>query len=359
VTGVGIGVETGLQQLRRQVQERGLDRRPTTRVLAELAVHLCLSLGGIAVFIAADHWAVCALALLVSTAGSVGVGSNTHTSSHGATSGRRWVNDALTYFGSPFYFGVSATYWWDKHMSGHHRAPNVVGADPDIEFIPWFALNQDELAGAHGWRHVYHRHLQWLVFPVALAFNLFNMQKDGWRFVLSRLSDPRRRDAAHWFDAGAMGLHLLVFVGLPMLYFPVLDVLAFTVLRWALYGYAMFAVLAPAHWPAQARFRSPAVECTRADRIGQQLESTLNFRTGRVGRFFCSGLDYQIEHHLFPGVSHVHYPALQPLVQAYCEQRGLPYRTLGWGTSLRDSFAVLRRPKPVESADPVSGLSPT
>lgn len=338
--------EAGLQKLREELHARGFGAKPTGRMLTELLVHVTLSLGGIALFLTFKHWSAQMLAMLVSTLGSMGVGSNSHTSSHGATSEKPWVNQALTFFGSPFFFGVAATYWWNKHVAGHHRSTNIVGADPDIDFIPLFALTEDELRQSRGWRRWYHRHLQWLVFPIALAFNQFNMQKDGWRFVLTRLRDPARRETSHWIDLAAMSLHLLVFVALPMFYFPVADVLAFTLLRWALFGYAMFAMLAPAHWPAAAIFRG--TEAAKQDAFPRrQLESTLNFRAGRLGSFFCSGLDYQIEHHLFPKVSHVHHRKLKPLVQAYCAKHGLPHRTLGWGESLRGCLAVLRNPKPV------------
>lgn len=335
-----------MHRLHEAVRARGLDRKPTGRIVAELCTHLLLGLGGIALFLVAEHPLLAAFAMLLSTAGSLGVGSNTHTASHGAASERPWVNQLLTYFGSPFFFGVSATYWWEKHIAGHHRAANVAGADPDIDFVPLFALNEMELQAARGWRRWYFEHLQWLLFPLALAFNQFNMQKDGWRHVLRRLLDPRRRRPMHWMDLAAMTLHLAVFVGLPLYFFPPLDVAAFIAVRWALFGYAMFAVLAPAHWPSAAEVRTPDA-VRQGTFAARQLEATLNFRAGRLFGFFCSGLDHQIEHHLFPGISHPHYRALGPLVQAYCAEQGLPYRTLGWAEALRASLAILRRPKPV------------
>lgn len=342
-----VDAEAGLRRLHDDIRARGLDRKPTGRIVAELCVHLLLALGGIALFLIAEHPLAAAFAMLLSTAGSLGVGSNTHTASHGAASERPWVNQALTYFGSPFFFGVSATYWWEKHIAGHHRAANVAGADPDIDFVPLFALNEMELRAARGWRRWYYAHLQWLVFPLALAFNQFNMQKDGWRHVLRRLREPQRRRPMHWMDLAAMSLHLAVFVGLPLWWFPVTDVAAFIAMRWALFGYAMFAVLAPAHWPAAAQLRA-VDSAQRGSFAARQLEATLNFRAGRLLGFFCSGLDRQIEHHLFPGISHPHYPALQSMVQTFCTEQGLPYRTLGWPEALRASLAILRRPKPVQ-----------
>lgn len=59
------------------------------------------------------------------------------------------------------------------------------------------------------------------------------------------------------------------------------------------------------------------------------------------------GLDYHIEHHLFPELSYVHYPALQPIVEAYCREHGYPYRRLSWGRAMWRSIESLAENKPV------------
>lgn len=62
--------------------------------------------------------------------------------------------------------------------------------------------------------------------------------------------------------------------------------------------------------------------------------STVNFRTGMIGRLLCSGLEYRIEHHLFPTINHVHYRHIAPHVKAFCDRWQLPYRTFGWGEAI-------------------------
>jgi fatty acid desaturase len=73
----------------------------------------------------------------------------------------------------------------------------------------------------------------------------------------------------------------------------------------------------------------------------------VNFQTGRIGGLLCAGLQYQIEHHLFPGMSHVYYPEASKIVRAYCDRHGYPYRTLGWGEAVWKALLVFYRPKPV------------
>ena len=119
----------------------------------------------------------------------------------------------------------------------------------------------------------------------------------------------------------------------------------FNLIRISLLGYPLFCVLAPGHYPADARV--VAKGDWAKDFILLQTATTANFRTGRYGRLMCSGLEYQIEHHFFPSVSHVHLHALQPVVQAWCEENGVPYRSLGWGEAIWKSFLTFVTPKPI------------
>jgi fatty acid desaturase len=107
----------------------------------------------------------------------------------------------------------------------------------------------------------------------------------------------------------------------------------------------MFCIFAPAHFPHEAVVAAPSQR--NAEFILRQTATTCNFRTGPIGRFLCAGVDYQIEHHIFCGYSHVYYPAMSELVRAYCERHGYPYRSLGWGEAILKSLIVFLRPKPL------------
>jgi fatty acid desaturase len=85
----------------------------------------------------------------------------------------------------------------------------------------------------------------------------------------------------------------------------------------------------------------------RTDLALLQTSTTLNFRGGWLARLVCSGLDYQIEHHLFPGIPHTSYRKMSPLVRRFCLEHGLPYRSLPWGKALWESWMVLRNPQGV------------
>ena len=334
-----------LASLREEIAAHGWNRKATGRILGELFGHLLLAGSGVALVIAATNGWARALGMFLVATGSIGVGTNTHTSSHYGTSDRRWVNEALTYFGFPAFLGLSASFWRYSHITIHHHAPNVVGVDGDCDLAPWFAMTQAEVEASRGLRRFYYDRLQWILFPLAVAANAANYIRAGWAHLLRHLvrRDLRRRE--HWLDLGALALHQICYLGLPLLFFPARSVLLFYLARLILLGYTMFAVLAPGHFPAEAS-RLHA-DCRNADFLRLQTGNTVDFRPGWYGRFLVSGLDHQIEHHLFPNLSHVHYRKLGPRVEAMCREHGLPYHVFSWKQVVWKCWMVFRHPRPV------------
>ena len=343
---------TSLVDLRREIVERGWNRKATARVVGELLLNLAVAITGIYTFAISENFLVRVCAMILSTAGSIGVATNTHTSSHYATSDRRWINELLTYLGYPVFLGLSACYWWHQHVVVHHPSPNVIGVDDDADLAPWFARTEEEVCRSTGLRRRYYEKLQFFVFPLALAFIGFNMQKSGWTFLINSLrkqGDQRKKRC--WIDLGMMVLHYIIWLAIPMIYFAPANVIGFYVLRIALMGYAMFAVLAPGHFPTEAVcFSKDLRDC---DYLLLQTAATVNFRTGIIGRLICSGLEYQIEHHLFPNLSHVYYPKVAQLVNQFCLDNGLPYRSYSWDKVVWKCLLMLRMASIVE-ADPIS-----
>src|SRR6266852_3761965 len=245
-------------ELRREFARRGWDKKATNRIVFELSIHVAIAVVGIAIFMTYHNPAVRVLGILISSFRCMGVGTNTHTSTHYGTSDKRWVNEALSYLGYPMFLGLSATYWWHKHVV----------------------------------------------------------------------------------------LHYVIWIGVPLLFWPLPAVAGFYILRSILLGYAMYAILAPGHFPAEAQRMTDEAR-HGADFFAVQTAGTVSFRTGLLGRFLCSGLEYQVEHHLFPNISHVHYPEVSVAVQEFCAEHGLPYRSYSWAMALWKSWEVLRFSQPV------------
>jgi linoleoyl-CoA desaturase len=342
-----------LAVLNKRFAALGFTRKPVRYHAAELLFQTTLALGGIVAFVIADDAVMKAGALLVITLGNLGLTNFGHSASHNGISERGWINRGLLLLTFGAAFGTSSTWWISKHVVVHHNTPNVIGLDDDVALLPWFALTEDQARSGGPLQRWYFR-VQWLALPLALALTAFSMMLSSWRFLATALSDPHRRSALHLGDTAAILVHYALWLALPLFWFRAADVLGFYCLRGALLGFAVFLTAAPAHFPAEARFLSREGHPDRgayrrhSDYILLQTTTTVNFAAGWIGRFVCCGSQYQIEHHLFPGISHAYYPQMSPIVRAYCEANGYPYQTLNWVTGMWKSLRVFWRPKPVE-----------
>ena len=93
-------------ELRLEFARRGWDKKATNRIVFELSIHVAIAVVGIAIFMTCQNPAVRVLGILISSFGCMGVGTNTHTSTHYGTSDKRWVNEALSYLGYPMFLAV-------------------------------------------------------------------------------------------------------------------------------------------------------------------------------------------------------------------------------------------------------------
>jgi fatty acid desaturase len=329
-------------ELQNEMRRRGFYRKATARILAQLGLMLLLIGVCAAIFFTVETWWVRVLAVIFAAAGSVGISTNSHTSSHYATSDRKWVNEALTFFGYPFINFVSAHYWWYKHVTGHHPAPNVIGVDTDIDLMPWFSFTKEQYEGSPRWRRVWYC-LQGLVILLVLPFLAVKMQIDGWVYLLRNLCDGKRRLASHWLDLALLLLHVAAWYALPMLFLPAAGVLIFNFGRVLAGGVIMFSVFAPAHFPEEAAAVFPSTK--PEDFVLLQTATTVNFRTGLIGRLLCAGVQYQIEHHLFCNISHVYYPQASKLVEQFCRENGYPYRSMSWDLALWKTYLSFWKPR--------------
>lgn len=329
---------------------RGWNVKATGRVAAEMVLHTAILVTGIVLFLWAENVWLKVFAVWVGTMGGLGVGTNAHTGSHFAAHKRRWFNWAMSFYGYPFISGMSATYWNYKHVVVHHPTPNVIGLDGDVDLLPFFAITQDAYDQSRGLLRGWYK-IQWMFLPLAVFFNVFNLQFTGWKYLLKELAKPTRT-RLHWIDLGCLIGHLVTCLVIPMLFFPPMWVLAFHFVRFALMGWAIFIVFAPAHFPPEALFLTPGNQDRRRflenrDWILLQCATTFNIKTTWFGNLFCSGTDYQIEHHLFPGISHNYLPKMAPMVRAWCAEHGYPYREVGFLQGFWLSWMVFRTPKSV------------
>lgn len=318
--------------LRRRVDRffRSTGRRPRDcpAMYVKTAVVLAWFVASYAllVFLPGTWWL--ALPLAVSLGLSMAaVGFNIqHDGAHGAYSDRGWVN-RLTALVLDL-LGGSSYVWSRKHNSIHHSYVNITGHDSDIDLGFFGRLSpHQKRRKLHRLQHFYLWALYGLLPIKWQLFDDFHKVLTG-RIAGQRLARPKGWDLVT-FVGGKAVFFALAFV-IPALLHPVWGVLLCYGAASLVQGVALSVVFQLAHCVEEADFPLPRPDTGRMEAAWavHQVEATVDFARGnRLLSWFIGGLNFQIEHHLFPRICHVHYPALAPLVEETCREFGLRYRT--------------------------------
>jgi linoleoyl-CoA desaturase len=267
-----------------------------------------------------------------------------HDALHGAFSARPRVNQAL---GRLFnLLGANPYVWGLTHNLVHHTYTNIPGHDEDIEVAPGLLRMSPE----EPWRP-WQRYQHLYAFPLyGLASLAWVFRKDFVKFFQPRIGQhaarhPRREYVNLFFYKA---LYLGLYLGVPLAVLPLTwgqVLLGFVVLH-LVEGVVMGLVFQLAHVVEGTAFPAADPSGTMPEAwAAHQLRTTANFAPcSRAAAFFCGGLNRQIEHHLFPRVCHIHYPALAPIVRETAREFGLPYlENLSFGAALRSHYRLLRR----------------
>ena len=337
------------RELRRRVDEyfRSTGRRQrdcwqmylkTAVILAGLVVSYLLL-----VFAAHAWWQGVPLAILLGFA-AAGIGFNVqHDGGHHAYSDSPWVNKLMAMMLD--LMGGSSYFWRWKHGVFHHTYVNVTGHDADINLglLARVTPYQTRLA-FHRWQHLY-------VWPFyGLLAVKWQFVDDLRRLMTGRIGSHRVRRPTGWdlvvLVAGKATFFAWAF-GVPVLFHSVQAVLGYYAIVAVVLGATLSVVFQVAHCVEQAAFPLPFAGTGRIDQAWaiHQAETTVDFaRPSRLAAWLLGGLNFQIEHHLFPRISHVNYPAISKVVEQTCRDFGVPYtehRSLWEG--LTSHFRWLRR----------------
>ena len=285
--------------------------------------------------------AVAAISLGMAMAG---VGFNVqHDGNHGAYSDRKWVNKLAAL--SLDLMGGTAYFWHYKHNVAHHTHTNISGHDDDINAGPLGRLSPHQRwYAAHRFQHLYF----WAVYSLlALEWQITG----EFRNLVTRRTigstrvprPPAREIVIFWL--GKVVFFGLAF-GLPLMLHAVTDVLAAYLLTTCTLGLVLAVVFQLAHCSQPADFRAlgPGERTVGRPWAEHQVETTLDFgRSNPLLTWYVGGLNFQIEHHLFPTICHVHYPALAPIVEEVCRRHGVRYFAhRSFGSALASHFRWLR-----------------
>jgi linoleoyl-CoA desaturase len=267
-----------------------------------------------------------------------------HDANHGTIASSPRINLAIGVIAS-IVLGASRYLWNYKHNILHHRFTNIHNWDDDLETRGFLRLSPNQ-----PWKSRYRgQH----VFVFALyAINAVEMVfvKDFVQYFTLRMNDHQRIPAmsgAEKFEFWAgKAIYFSVFIGLPIALLPISHVIVGFLVYQLTLGLALGLVFSMAHQVESVGFADPQGNPAKIHEewATHQMRTTANFATrNRVWTWYSGGLNHQIEHHLFPSISHTHYGTIRQIVLETAGEFGLPYHHFdSYGAALHSHYRHLR-----------------
>ncbi|MEV0943055.1 fatty acid desaturase family protein [Micromonospora wenchangensis] len=322
-------------RLSRRVAEAGLLHRRPGRYMARIVGTLGTFLAGWAlVAMVGDSWWQLPLAVVMAVA-TTQVAFLGHDAGHRQMFRRRGHSEAAGLIAGNLAVGLSYGWWVDKH-NRHHANPNHADEDPDVGAgaLVW---THEQVMATRGFGRWMARRQAWLFFPLllleGLALHVASIQAligrepdGGWRV-------PMRHRAV---EALLLVVHTVGYVGLLLAVMSPLKALLFAAVHQGLWGLYMGCAFAPNH----KGMLMPSDE-DNLDYLRKQVLTSRNVSGGWFVDQALGGLNYQIEHHLFPNMPRGNLRRAQPLVKAYCAEQGIEYTETGLIDSYRQGLAHL------------------
>ncbi|MEU1250089.1 fatty acid desaturase family protein [Micromonospora arida] len=316
-------------ELSRLVRSAGLLDRHPRRYAARVTVLLgCLVLMSVVFVRLGSSWwqtaTAVGVAVLLAQLAFLG-----HDAGHRQIFRSRQANDVLGMICANLMTGISYGWWVDKH-NRHHAHPNTEGRDPDIAVAP-LSFTAGQAATQRGLRALFVRHQATLFFPLLMAEGL-HLHAASVRAVVSR-SGLRHRPA----EAGVLVLHFAGYLAAVFLVLSVPQAIVFILVNQALFGLYLGSSFAPNH-----KGMPILTEADDLDYLRRQVLTSRNVRGGRLLDAVLGGLNYQIEHHLFPSMPRPNLRHAQPLIRQFCTEHGIAYHETTLIQSWSQGLAHLR-----------------
>jgi linoleoyl-CoA desaturase len=271
-------------------------------------------------------WMILPLAIVMGI-GMAGTGMAVmHDGLHGSSSMKSWLNDLL---GSTIYLlGSTSINWKIQHNVLHHTFTNIEGMDEDIESRSVLRLSKHApLKKIHRFQHIYAFFLYSFMLLRKFVNDFFQLHRYNKQGLTAQHNAKPTREYIKLI--GSKILYFGIALGLPMLVsdFTWWQILLGFVIMLCTAGFIMAIVFQMAHLVEEVQQPLPTSEGNMENEWAiHQLETTANFaRNNPLINWFVGGLNFQIEHHLFPNICHIHYRKLSHIVEKTAREHGLPY----------------------------------
>ncbi|MCB0521810.1 MAG: acyl-CoA desaturase [Lewinellaceae bacterium] len=274
-----------------------------------------------------NQWVMLLLTVMIGTGASFVGMCVMHDGNHGSFSSRQWVNNLM---GSSIYFLAGNVYNWKvQHNILHHTYTNIIEHDDDIRTDGLIRLHkEDKWRRFHKYQHYYSIFLYGLLTLNWVLRKDYRQMRDymqqGFNFG-KKINVTRQWTILILTKA----IYALIWIVIPILILNIAwwkVMIGFVVMHYTS-GIILSVVFQLAHIVEDAQMPAPAEGGTMENTWAiHQLCTTANFAPkNKLVSWFVGGLNFQIEHHIFPHISHVHYPKISKIVKATALEFGLPY----------------------------------
>jgi linoleoyl-CoA desaturase len=247
-----------------------------------------------------------------------------HDGAHGSFSKSKWLNQFAAF--TLNVLGGNSFMWNMKHNLIHHMYTNVDGVDDDLDVQPWMRMSSTQpRRKLHRFQHLYFWFLYALLYIAWIFFMDYQKYFKGKIGAMPIKKMTATDQSVFW---GFKVIHLLLFMALPIYAVGFVSWLVGFVVFAAVAGFTLSLVFQLAHTVEHAAFPMPDEITNKLEDEWaiHQIKTTANFAThNKVISWLVGGLNFQVEHHLFPKISHVHYPAISKIIKQMCEEFDITY----------------------------------
>ncbi|NKY49664.1 fatty acid desaturase family protein [Nocardia vermiculata] len=319
------GANNDYPRLLRRISDAGLmERRPVYYAVRLTLVGIAFVAGWAAFFLVGDSWWTLLVAAVMAVTFAQ-VALVMHDVAHRQVFRLRRPAEIAGRAVGNAGIGLGYGWWQDKHTR-HHANPNHEELDPDVlpDVLVW---SQRQARASRGLPRLIGRAQAFLFFPLLLLEGV-NLHVAGLRALGNR--SIKRRGLEGVLLLG----HFALYLSALFVILPVDKAFAFLVVHQALFGLYMGSIFAPNH-----KGMPTLTGDDRPDYLRRQVLTSRNVRGGALTDIALGGLNYQIEHHLFPSMPSPNLRRAQPIVREYCAEIGVPYHETGlirsYGEALR------------------------
>ncbi len=297
-------------ELSREIKRAGLlDRRPRYYIWKITVTAALLAAGWAAFVLIGNSWWQLAVATFLAVVFTQ-IGFLGHDAGHRQIFGSRRANYVLGILLGNLGIGLSYGWWVSKH-NRHHANPNTEGEDPDI-MLSALAFTTTRAGASKGLARLVFRFQAYLFFPM-LLLEAISLHASSIRALASR---ARYRA----WEAALLAVNIAGYLAMVFLVLSPVKAVVFIVVQQGLFGLYLGSSFAPNHKGM------PILDANdQTDFLRRQVLTSRNVRGGWLTDFALGGLNYQIEHHLFPSMPRPNLRHSQSLIAAFCRQRDLPY----------------------------------